>query len=417
MTTSPEIFFNLGAALAIGLLIGVERGWVGREAQEGERVAGLRTYGLLGLLGGGTALLAGEIGMLFLAFAFVALAGVLVTVYAVNLGRGHDVGITSLVAALLTFIFGALAAIGQVTVAAAFAVLTTLLLGLKPVLHAWVRRLEERELRAGLKLLLISVVLLPVLPDQGYGPWQALNPYRIWWMVVLIAAISFSGYFAIKITGPARGAVYTGIFAGLASSTALTLHFSRIASRRPAMTPMLATGVLMACGTMFPRMLFLATLINPALFIPLAIPAAVMTTIVFVTALVYWRQQQNPHGKTDEMSLVNPLELKIAVYFGLFLAAIMLLGKALKEWVGDAGILVLAGVSGIADVDAITLSLSQMSHAGLQAQTVVPAIVLAAAVNSLVKGGIAAMVGGRLLGLRVAVPLLVASAGGLVVLI
>lgn len=417
MTTSPEIFFNLGAALAIGLLIGVERGWVGREAQEGERVAGLRTYGLLGLLGGGTALLAGEIGMLFMAFAFVAIAGVLVTVYAVNLKRGHDVGITSLVAALLTFIFGALAAIGQVTVAAAFAVLTTLLLGLKPVLHAWVRRLEERELRAGLKLLLISVVLLPVLPDQGYGPWEALNPYRIWWMVVLIAAISFSGYFAMKIAGPARGTVYTGIFAGLASSTALTLHYSRIASRRPAMAPMLATGVLIACGTMFPRMLFLATLINPDLFIHLAVPAAVMTTIVFAIALIYWHTQHNQRGKTDEMTLVNPLELKMAVYFGLLLAVIMLLGKALQEWLGDMGILMLAGVSGIADVDAITLSLSQMSRTDLQAEIVVTAIVLAAAVNSLVKGGMATAIGGRVLGLRVGLPLLAASMGGLAVLI
>jgi MgtC family protein/uncharacterized protein DUF4010 len=237
MEDEQQTFLRLSVALAIGLVIGVERGWKEREAREGERVAGVRTYGLIGLLGGGMALVAERLGPLPRALAFVALAGVLTAAYAINVERDDDAGITSLVAGLLTFVFGALAALGQVAVAAASAVVTTLLLGFKPVLHRWVSALEGKELRAGLKLLLISVVLLPILPDQGYGPWQALNPYQIWCMVVLIAGISFAGYFTIKIAGPRKGTVIAGLCAGVASSTALTLHFSRMARREPDAIP------------------------------------------------------------------------------------------------------------------------------------------------------------------------------------
>jgi uncharacterized membrane protein (DUF4010 family) len=414
MSEEQQVFYYLSVALAIGLLIGVERGWQEREAKEGTRVAGLRTHGLIGLLGGGMALLTEQFGSLFLGLAFIGVAGTLTTVYVVNLHRGNDdVGITSLVTGLLTFVFGALAAMGEVAVAAAFAVVTTLLLSYKPALHHWVSALEAKELRAGIKLLLISVVLLPILPNQGYGPWQALNPYTIWWMVVLIAAISFVGYFAIKIAGARRGTVFTGLFGGLASSTALTLHFSRMSRRNAALAPMLATGVLLACGTMFPRMLLVASVLNPDLFKLLLVPAAVMALLTYVPALMYWRAQSQQ--KTEVVSpLNNPLELKTALSFGLLLALVMLLGNALQNWFGEAGVLVLAAASGVADVDAITLSLARMSQDALVMPVAVTGIVVAAAVNSLVKGGMAMFVGGHKIGLRVGLPLLGGAIGGLV---
>jgi uncharacterized membrane protein (DUF4010 family) len=256
-------------------------------------------------------------------------------------------------------------------------------------------------------------VLLPVLPDQGYGPWQALNPYRIWWMVVLIAMISFAGYFAIKIAGAQRGIVFTGVFGGLASSTALTLHFSRMSRRSAALTSILAMGILLACGTMFPRMLLVASVLNPALFKPLLVPAAVMALLAYLPALFYWRAQS--HKKTDAASpLKNPLELKTALSFGLLLALVMLLGKALQNWFGEAGVLALAAASGVADVDAITLSLARMSQDDLALQIAVTGIVTAAAINSLVKGGMATFIGGRDIGLRVGLPLLGSAIGGLV---
>ncbi len=344
---------------------------------------------------------------------FLGLAGMLSAVYVANLQRGtDDVGITSLVAALLAFVLGALAAAGEVAVAAASAVVTTLLLSYKPVLHRWVGELTASELRAGIKLLLISVVLLPILPNRGYGPWQALNPYALWWMVILIATISFVGYFAVKLGGATRGAVFTGVFGGLASSTALTLHFSRTTRSHPALAPVLATGILLACGTMLPRVLLVAGVLNGDLLRLLLVPATVMMLFAYAPALWYLR---SPSGaKTDARALLsNPLELGTAVGFGALLALVMLAGKALQTWFGEAGVLALAAASGIADVDAITLSLARMSQDGLGLRVAAMGIVIAAAVNNLVKGGIAAFIGGNALGLRVGLPLLASAAGGL----
>ena len=415
MSETQLAFYHLGVALAIGLLIGVERGWREREAEEGTRIAGVRTYGLIGLLGGGSALLAKDVGWLAISLTFVALAGVLTAVYVVNLRRGRaDVGITSLIAALLAFMLGGLAGVGEVAVAAAFAVLTTLILGYKPVLHRWVRALEAEELRAGIKLLLISVVLLPILPNQGYGPWQALNPYAIWWMVILIAAISFVGYFALKIGGAAKGTIFTGLFGGLASSTAVTLHFSRMTHRSAVLAPMLAAGVLLACGTMLPRTLLIAGVLNFNLFQPLLVPAAIMMMLAYAPAL-WWYWKAPPQKQTDSVGLLtNPLELKTAIGFGLLLVLIAILGKALQNWFGDTGVLALAAASGVADVDAITFSLARMSHEDLVLRIAAMGIVVAAAVNNLVKGGIATFIGGKAIGLRAGLPLLASAVGGLV---
>ena len=413
MNDEQQAFYYLGVALALGLLIGVERGWKAREQAEGQRVAGVRTYGLIGLLGGATAQLTQHLGPLLMGLVFVAVAGALTAVYVANLTHDEeDVGITSLVAGLLTFVFGALAGLGEVAIAGAATVITTLVLGYKPLLHHWVSALEGKELRAGLKLLLISVVLLPVLPNRGYGPWQALNPYEIWWMVVLIAAISFVGYFAIKLGGARNGTVFTGLFGGLASSTALTLHFSRVSRGNTTLAPLLATGILLACGTMFPRMFLLAGVLNGQLLRPLLVPALIMALLVYAPGLFYWWSSR--HGQSGETArLSNPLEIKTAVSFGVLLALVMLLGRALQAWLGETGVLLLATASGLADVDAITLSLARMSQDELAIRIAATGIVIAGAVNSLVKAGMATVIGGRQIGLRVGVPLVSSAIAGL----
>ena len=415
MNGEPAAIYHLGVALAIGLLIGVERGWKMRDAAEGARIAGVRTYGLLGLLGGGLALLVESPGSLAFGLGFLGVAGMLSAAYVANLRRevqqARDVSITGVVAGLLTFVFGALATAGSAPLAAAAAVVTTLLLSYKPVLHRWVKQLQEQELQAGLKLLLISVVLLPILPDRGYGPWQALNPYAIWWMVVLIAALSFIGYFAINIGGSRRGILFTGLSAGLASSTALTLHFSRLAQKQPSLHTMLAAGVLLACSTMFPRMLLVASAINPALLGPLTLPAGIMAALTLVPALWYWRDGTR-HPVDAASPIKNPLELTSAVSFGLLLALVMLLGKALEARFGETGVLALAAASGIADVDAITLSLADMSNETLASHVAITGIVIAAAVNSVAKAIMAAVAGGREIARRVGLPLLASAVAG-----
>jgi uncharacterized membrane protein (DUF4010 family) len=317
-----------------------------------------------------------------------------------------------MVAALLTFTLGALATLEQVAPAVAGAVVTTFLLGYKPQLHRWLETLQQHELRAALKLLLLALVVLPVLPNQGFGPWQVLNPYEIGWMVVLIASISFIGYFAMKLAGERKGILLTSLFAGLASSTALTLHFAKLGKARPDLTPLLAAGILIACGAMFPRMVIVATLINPTLFPLLVIPALVMAVITYgFVALIWWRHSGQQTAPIRQIQ--NPLELAVALRFGAFLAVIVLLTKALQEYFGDVGILWMAAISGLADVDAINLSLSRLSNVGLQNHLAATGIIVASTVNSFIKGALAGFIGGRSLGLRAALPLVIAGVVGM----
>lgn len=408
--------YQLGVAIAIGLLIGIERGWKGRGAEEGEREIGLRTLALLGLVGGLAGLLGTEFGGLLIGLMFIGLAILLGLVYRIKADQRDDIGLTTEIAALATFLLAALSGLGHMAIASAGAVLMVILLGYKGQLHGWLRALKRAELTAGFKLLLISVVLLPLLPDRGFGPWQALNPYTIWWMVVLIAAISFVGYFAIRIAGARAGTIFTAVFGGLASSTATTLNLARLAGGKQGATPLLAGGILLACGTMFPRMVLVATIVHAPLFMPLLWPALVMAVLTYGPALWLLRKRHDAED-TDDLLPGNPLELTSALSFGALLALVMLLGKALVEWVGDAGVYALAAASGIADVDAITLSLSAMSGEELAERTVALAIVIAASVNSLAKAALAGFVGGRELGLKVGLPLGVAVAAGLLVVL
>jgi uncharacterized membrane protein (DUF4010 family) len=413
MTAEMESLYFLMVALAIGLMIGVERGWQERDSQEGQRIAGVRTYGLIGLLGGAFGLLSEQFGALVLGLGFIALAVVVGMIFLAKQQQEGEWGITSLVAALLVFVLAALATSGAVLVASATAVVAVLLLSYKPQLHGLVSRLQVEELRAGIKLLLISVVMLPVLPDQGYGPWQALNPYRIWMMVVVIAAISFAGYFAIKIGGARRGILFTGLFGGLASSTAVTLHLSRLGHHNQGVVAVAASGILIACGTMFIRMLIVVGLLAPSMLATLWPPVVLMALLTYAPLLFLRRDKAGtvPHASTN---LHNPLELKTALTFGAILTAVMLLSVVLKNAYGEAGLMTLAALSGIADVDAITLSLVGMVEDDLSARLFVMGCVIAACANSIVKGLMCALIGGRDLGLRAAGPLMLAGITGVV---
>jgi uncharacterized membrane protein (DUF4010 family) len=402
----------LGISLAIGLLIGVERGWKQRSAEDGRRIAGLRTFGLTGLAGGCSATMLPFIGELATGLLFLGFSLSVSMAYLNRKQDSEDASITGLISLLLTFMLGMLAAFKQIELAASAAIITALLLRYKELLHSWLRQVEDQELKAALQLLLISIVLLPILPDQGYGPWQVLNPYEIWWMVVLIAGISFAGYFAMKFAGTDRGIMLTAMSAGLASSTALTLHFSRLAVKQPTLHRQLSAGILIACGTMFPRVLLVATLINPAILSLLWLPMAVMTLVIFISAGLLWRTRtlEQPASLTR---LLNPLELKSSVFFGALLVVILLLGELMRELFGDAGIYALALISGIADVDPINLTLARMSQGETQPSVAVTGIVLAACSNSLIKSLMAASIAGKTMLVNVLLPLALAIVCGL----
>jgi uncharacterized membrane protein (DUF4010 family) len=412
--TELENFKLLGIALAIGLLIGLERGWHTRDRDEGMRVAGLRTYGMISLLGGLSGLLAKQVDVFLMGFVFLGLTSVLLLAYGKSVNKFEDFSITSSIASLIAFTLGALAVFGHITLASASAVVMTSLLGFKPLLHGWLKKLEQEELDATLKLLLISVVMLPILPDQGYGPWAAFNPYHIWWMVVLIAGISYLGYFAIRIAGNQHGPILTGALGGLVSSTAVTLDLSKLSRQQPNMENVLAAGILTACATMFARTLLLTSIINPALFRVLLPALLVMTLFTYFVAFLLWRNARG-FRTIDEIKLKNPFQLGMALKFGAFLVVIMLLSKLLKFYFGDMGTYFLAATSGLADVDPITLSMSQMSKDGLEVSVAARAILIAVSVNSGTKSIFSWVVGSRILALRVGGTLVGAVVAGLMI--
>lgn len=379
-----QLFIRLGLALAIGFLIGMERGWHEREMQEGTRIAGIRTFGLISLLGGLWSALAGELGNVLLGFAFLAFAGLLIAAHVADMRVDKDVGITTAVASLVTFALGALAVQGYLAIAAAAAVITATILSLKPVLHRWLQKLESIELFAVLKLLLISVVILPVLPNKGFGPFDSLNPYHIWWMVVLIAGLSFIGYFAIKIGGQERGILFTSLFGGLVSSTVVTINFARMIKNKKE-NNLINAGVLVGSATMFPRMLVIAGIINIELLGQLAIPLGIMGLLTYFAAFILW--YRNKHLVIEnEVLISNPFQLMPAIKFGLLLTAIMILSAVFRYWFGETGLYILSGISGLADVDAITLSVSHMTLGNLAMHVATYSLFLAAVVNTLVKG-------------------------------
>ncbi len=410
---NPELFVRLGVALALGLLIGLERGWEAREAPEGRRVAGFRTYGMIGLLGGVSALLVDELRVLFLAAGVLVIGALTAVAYWRASASGEDIGLTSAFVAVLTFALGALAGAGELAAAAAAAVVVTLLLGVKPELHAALRRIERAELLASLRLLLISVVVLPVLPDQGYGPWAALNPYRIWWMVVLVAGVSYVGYIAIKWVGARRGVLLTGAFGGLVSSTAVALNLARLGKRVPTMRTLLAAGVAVSAGVMFPRLLVVMAVISPALARALVWPLLAAGAAAIAVAAWFARRDGGATAEDEAAIPRNPLDLRVALQFGLLLAAVMLLARAVVAWIGESGLYLLAAGSGLADVDAISLSLAALVEDGdVAVPLAAGAVLMAAAVNSAVKPVLVAIVCGPAMALRVAAALAAALAAG-----
>lgn len=394
MELDYQLVLQLSAALAIGLLIGSERGWSDRECREGTRVAGVRTFGIIGLLGGVSVVLAQQFDELLLAVVFLAVSALVIVAHVLDFRSDQDRGTTTAFVMLLTFLLSAWAAGGQPLPALGVASVVVALLGYKRTLHRWLEKITAEEFTSSVILLLISVVMLPLLPDQGYGPWDALNPYWIWWMVVLISSLSFAGYIAIKFTGRRLGTLLTAIAGGLASSTAITVTLANFCRHQPH-KQLFVAGILVAASIMFVRVIIEVSIVNAGLLPLLWLPLTLMFAGVLVVAGFFWRNHtQGPAELSQQIELPNPLQLATAIKFGLLLALILLLSRPLTDWFGDSGVYVLAVVSGLMDVDAITLSLAKMSQGEIAPQVAASGILIASVSNTLVKGAIFAFIVG-----------------------
>lgn len=388
-----ELFQRLGVALAAGLLVGLERGWRARAADDGERAAGLRTFGLSGLLGGICGALAVLTAPLVLAagiIAFTASVGVFNVIQAM---ADRNFSATGLVAALLTFILGAYAVIGEPAVSISAAVAMTIVLALREQLHGMLRNITWLELRAVLTLLAMTFLLLPVLPDRSIDPWDSINPYQVWLMAILIAAVSFVGYVLVRITGDAVGVGLASLTGGLASSTATTVALARMQRESRSGAKVLAGGVLMAGSTMMFRIIVIVFFIQPQLAGRLAPGLAAAGLIcVIAGALMTFRQKEGEH---PDFGLKNPFELGTALKLAALIAVIGLIANIVVAQLGSSGMYAVSALSGIADVDAITLSVARMSDAQLALDAAGIAVLIAVASNSISKTVMAAWLGGR----------------------
>jgi uncharacterized membrane protein (DUF4010 family) len=403
---------DLLIALGIGLLIGLERGWKGRGDPDGTRVAGLRTIGLIGFLGGLLAHLDPGQGFV-IAAGLVGLALLLEEGFQGQIDVTREVSVTTMVAALSAYGLGALSGIGQSQLAAGGAVLVAFVLLHRGPLHELVHAIEGQELSAFLRWLMISVVILPLLPDEQMGPFLAFNPRTFWLIVVIISGLGFLGYLGIKWLGPRNGIALTAIMGGLVSSTAVTLSFAQLGRSPTHPDRMLQGGVAIAWALMIVRTFLIVFVLAPAVLVSLWAPLGAMFAVAAGRGGLLLRNSNAPDAMNLDLS--NPLDLKAAVMFAVLLAGAMLLSKAAAEQFGPAGLYFVSAISGAVDVDAISLSVSQLAANGLAAPQAGAAIYFAVIANTLLKGGISVFSGGWAYGRGcVLLALAMAAAGAMV---
>ena len=397
-----QLFYRFGVALVLGFFMGLQREYAYRKDgdERGELMAGARTFPIVALLGAASALGAQELGDGW-PFAITVLAvGILLAVGHFWQAREREMGLTTEMAALVAFFTGALCFWGHVRLAAALGVGTAVLLSLKVQTHSLARRMSSEDVYATLKFAVITVIVLPLLPRHGYGPapFDVLSPYNVWLMVVLISGISFLGYVLIQVVGPRRGVGLTGILGGLASSTAVTLSIAERSRDSTGLDRPFALALLLAWAIMYLRVIVEVGVVHlPLLAVVWPPVVGVCAASLAYCAYLYWGQ---PAEEQEEPPNVrNPFRLAPALTFGVLYAVILVVSNGAQAYFGDTGVYVSSVVAGLADVDAITLSMTRLHESGdVGAKTATRAIVIAAAANTVLKAGIVAVAGTR--GLR-----------------
>jgi uncharacterized membrane protein (DUF4010 family) len=382
---------RFAVALGLGVLIGLER----ERAKGEEGGAGVRTFALIALAGAIAGYLERNLGMGWFALAvFVAVGALIISLYVITSLRG-DTGIATEISALLAFLLGLLCAHGQLQIAAWVAVAMALMLALKDWLHRLARTIDTNDIEATLKFAIVTLIILPLVPDQYYGPapLDVLNPYKVWLMVVLISGLNFASYLLIKIVGPEHGVGIAGMLGGLASSTAVTLGFSQRSRQPGADASALALGILLAWTVMFFRVVIMTALISGELGLRLAIAMGALCIVSLGACYWLWRRR-SAQERGEVKSGNNPFELDEAIKFGLLFGVVVFVAKAAEVYLGEAGLYLAAGIAGLSDVDAITLAMANFaSNDPVNLNVAARAIVIAALANTLVKSGLAAGLG------------------------
>lgn len=389
-----DLAIDLAVALLIGALVGIDR--EKKLEEEGSPgIGGIRTFILYSEVGAVAALLSRyqQNPWIFIT-AVVCVVASVVAGYVIHVRQNPEsMGMTTEISALLVCLLGGLAAFGYREVAIMLAVVTSATLAFKKPIHGIVEKFGTEDIYAGLKLLIATFVILPLLPNRTVDPWQALNPNKLWLLVILISGLSLVGYVLTRWLGTERGTAVTGLTGGLVSSTAVTLTFAKRSREEDiSIGNSLAAGVLLAWGIMFVRVVVEVLVVNAPLVWDLLVPFSGMTAMSVVVALLYFRRGSSEKTR-GTVPLKNPFNLTSAAKFALFFAAIQVIVKLAQTYSTGSGLLAVAALAGLSDVDAITLSMAGYAKQGGDSRTAVLAIVIASLANTGVKCGIAAVLG------------------------
>lgn len=382
---------KMGIALLIGLLIGLER----EHSSKGEKTfAGIRTFPLISIFG----FLAALIGSLLQQWAylvfFLIFSGLVISSY-INSSRDGKIGITSELSSLLVFILGSLIYWNYIMISAIISVIIALFLSLKIQIHSFVERVSEEDILAVLKLALVTVIILPLLPEQDFGPHKIINLRILWYMVIFIASLSFLGYVLTKFVGYKKGIFYTGLFGGFVSSTALTFSFAKKSVQNADLSSNLAAGIILASTVVYPKVFLEVLVVNPKLASYMWLPLLLLTICGIVASYIM-------HGKTvqhqvEDLHLSNPFELRSALMFGLIFGVIIAFAKLSQIYFGNEGTYLVSFIAGLPNIDAITLSMAQLADKSISLETANISILIALLSNTLFKSLLALIIGGKIL--------------------
>jgi uncharacterized membrane protein (DUF4010 family) len=419
MIPLQEILSYFAVALGIGLLFGLERGWKARKDEPGSRTAGIRTFTVIGLLGGSFGVLAKTAGMpltiagsIILATGFAAFATAFTMMCRDENLADKSFSATTAVAGMLAFSLSAYAVIGDMRAAAAATVATVGILASRGPMHLWLQRIKEQELRSVLVLLAMTVIALPIIPNESLGPFGGVNPREIWIVAIVLAGVSFAGYVAVKTLGSRHGVLVAALAGGLASSTAVSATNAKRAAAGEGTPRLLAAGVALATAVSFARVLAIAGVLKPELLWLLAPPlaAAILVAAAFALISAYWRKERGGNGQPVEFR--NPFSFWSVLGFAVLLTAIVLVGRLLGENLGAAGAIIGGLAMGLADVDAVTVSMSHLVPQTLSLQVAALAILAAVISNNASKVVIGAAIGRGAFALEIAAMAVLCLAAG-----
>jgi len=388
------LFTGLAIAAAIGFLIGIEREYAGRDQMKpSEFFAGIRTFPIISTLGYLLMLLGQEVSMWIYGIGMLGVLAIIVVGYLNETKRG-DSGSTTEFTAVLTFALGGVVYLHYYELAVATAVLITFLLALKSSLHKMVAKLTHEEIMAILQFIVITVLILPFLPDKYYGPYDALNPHKIWVVVIILVSINFGLYLIAKFIRPGNSLLLAGFIGGMVSSTALNWYVARQSMKSDGQAIPLALTAIVASSLMFFRMIILIYIFNAALIGWLALPLLFAGTSGMLCS--WWMNRRyDPKGLKGELPIQNPLNLKDALKFAVFYSFILILVAFAQAHLGNAGVYLTSAVSGLTDVDAITISLSRLAGREMALAVAATAILIAALTNTVIKYVICIVAGNR----------------------